>query len=200
MIADWTHAARPELVHLERFKVPATRLLRVLRRNRRRSPPAARKIPRAVHDDGFAFPALVHRLKKAVEHLAFLPIDRETLLGPLLLEKDVPALGVRRNVGRDARVELCHARRLRVVHVAFRVFGFERLQPLVTQLVEVFDAALRVITSSGELIRLEGAVGQLLLRDATLTLPGSIAMTRSPLKSRGFPGASAASEILFAHV
>lgn len=45
---------------------------------------------------------------------------------------------------------------------ALRVF--ERLQPLVAQLVEVFDAALRVITSSGELILLEGAVGQLLPR------------------------------------
>ena len=49
-----------------------------------------------------------------------------------------------------------------VALAALRVF--ERLQPLVAQLVEVLDAAIRVITSSGDLILLEGAVGQLLLR------------------------------------
>jgi len=46
-----------------------------------------------VHD-GFAFPVLAIRLKNPIEHLAFFPVDRETLLGPLFLETEFPVLGV----------------------------------------------------------------------------------------------------------
>jgi len=58
-------------------------------------------------------------------------------------------------------------------------FGFERLQPLVALLFGEVDAALRVITSSGELALLEGAVGQLLLRVHVADSPRNYPVTRS---------------------